>query len=63
MGDPELKAKRSAARKRNFIAKRMLEEKKPKVHISEKDREKQRKWRREHDPELDYENLDDWLTR
>lgn len=63
MGDPETKAKRSFSRKRDFIAKKMFEEKRPKIHMSEKDREKQRKWRLKSDPEGDYENLDDFIMR
>jgi hypothetical protein len=65
MGDPETKVKRSAKRKRNYIAKEMLESRgmKKKIHISDKDRDKQRKWRLKNDPEADYENLDDWLVR
>jgi septation ring formation regulator EzrA len=65
MGDPDIKAKRSATRKRNIIAKQMWEEtgRVKKVHMSAKDREKQRKWRLKNDPEGDYENLDEWLVR
>lgn len=65
MGDPETKAKRSASRKRNMIAKQMWEAKgaTKKVHTSAKDREKQRKWRLKDDPTGDYDNLDDWLFR
>ena len=63
MGDPETKAKRSAARKRNYIAKKMLETKTEKTHMSIKDREKQRKWRLEQDPDGDYEALDEWLLK
>lgn len=64
MGDPEVKAKRSQVRKRNFLAKKMLESKqfKKKIHMSKKDREKQRQWRLREDPDGDYENLDDWLS-
>ena len=63
MGDPEAKAKHSQRRKRNVLAKQMWETTKSikKVHDSEKDREKQRKWRLKNDPEGDYENLDDWI--
>lgn len=63
MGDPETKARRSASRKRNYIAKKMLEIKTEKTHMSAKDREKQRRWRYEQDPDGDYENLDDWLVK
>ena len=65
MGDPDTKAKRSFSRKRNYIAKVMRENtmKIKKVHDSDKDREKQRKWRLENDPDGDYENLDDWMLR
>ncbi len=63
MGDPEVKSKRSASRKRNYIAKKMFEEKQPKVHMSAKDREKQRKWRLSQDTSGDYDNLDEWLIR
>lgn len=64
MGDPEVKAKRSKVRKRNFIAKKMLESKqfKKKIHMNKKDREKQREWRLKNDPDSDYDNLDDWLS-
>lgn len=64
MGDPETKKARSNSRKRNFIAKRMLEDKqfKKKIHMTAKDREKQRKWRLQEDPDGDYENLDTFLT-
>lgn len=65
MGDPDLKAKRSYKRKRNILAKEMWEKTKSikKVHTSEKDREKQRKWRLEQDRDGDYDNLDDFLLR
>lgn len=65
MGDPETKVKRSTQRKRNMIAKKMWEAKGGvrKVHLSAKDREKQRKWRMKDDPEGDYDTLDDWLMR
>lgn len=63
MGDPETKVKRSFSRKRDFIAKKMFEEKRPKIHMSEKDRDKQRKWRLKSDPEGDYENLDDFIMK
>lgn len=64
MGDPDTKRARSTSRKRNFIAKRMLEDKqfKKKIHMTAKDREKQRKWRLQEDPEGDYESVDDWLS-
>lgn len=64
MGDPETKAKRSASRKRNVIAKKMWEDTKSikKVHMSAKDREKQRQWRMKQDDDSDYENLDEWLV-
>lgn len=64
MGDPEVKAKRSASRKRNFIAKKMLETTTmgKRIHKSAKDREKQRQWRLQHDPSGNYEELDDWLV-
>lgn len=65
MGDPEVKAKRSASRKRNYVAKKMWEETKDirRIHQSEKDKTKQRKWRYDNDPDGDYDNLDDWLMR
>ncbi len=62
MGDPEVKAKRSATRKRNFIAKKMLETMPKRIHMSAKDREKQRQWRLKNDPDGDYTEVDDWLT-
>jgi ribosomal protein RSM22 (predicted rRNA methylase) len=42
----------------------MLEDKqfKKKIHMTAKDREKQRKWRLQEDPDGDYENLDTFLT-
>lgn len=65
MGNPEEKAKRSFKRKRNFVAKRLLEDRQfsKKIHLSKKDRDKQRKWRLGEDPSGDYENLDDWILR
>jgi hypothetical protein len=63
MGDPELRVKRSYKRKRNFVAKKMLETTVEKTHISPKDREKQRKWRLKNDPDGDYEALDEWLVK
>ena len=64
MGNIEAKRVVSVKRKRNFIAKRMLETDtfKKKIHIPAKEREKQRKWRMKDDPEGDYEQLDDWLV-
>lgn len=63
MGDPDTKRARSTTRKRNFIAKKLREDRqfRKKVHMSEKDREKQRQWRLENDPEGDYENVDSFL--
>jgi hypothetical protein len=63
MGDPDTKYARSRTRKRNYIAKTMLQERqfKKKIHMTEKDRERQRKWRLQEDPTGDYEQLDDWL--
>lgn len=63
MGDPETRVKRSQARKRNFIAKKMRETMSKKIHIPKKDREAQRKWRLEKDPDGDYTNIDDWLCQ
>lgn len=65
MGDPETRAARSSSRKRNYLAKVMFEKTRniKKVHDSDKDREKQRKWRAYNDPDSDYENLDDWMLR
>lgn len=65
MGDPDLRSKRSYSRKRNIIAKEMWEKTRAvkKVHMSAKDREKQRKWRLEQDSSGDYNNLDDFLLR
>jgi hypothetical protein len=63
MGDPELRAKRSYTRKRNYIAKKMIETKTEKTHMSQKDIEKQRKWRLKNDPEGDYDALDEFLLR
>jgi hypothetical protein len=34
---------------------------KKKIHMSKKDREKQRQWRLKEDPDGDYDNLDEWL--
>ncbi len=64
MGDPQTRVKRSSARKRNFLVKKMRETGafKKKIHETAKDREKQRKWRIETDSDGDYEMLDDWLT-
>ena len=64
MGDPEVKVLRSKARKRNYIAKKMRETTTmvKRIHMSAKDRERQRKWRVDKDPEGDYEQLDEWLT-
>lgn len=62
MGDPDIKVKRSASRKRNFTAKKMLETMPKRIHMSAKDREKQRQWRLKNDPDGDYTELDDWLT-
>jgi len=58
------KAWHSLKRKRNFIAKKMLETTNQikKIHDNKKDREKQRKWRLKNDPDGDYDNLDDWLV-
>lgn len=65
MTDPDTKRKVSSKRKRNYIAKKMIEDTRgiKKIHLSAKDREKQRKWRLKNDPEGDYENLDDWLYK
>lgn len=63
MTDPETRKKRSQARKRNYIAKKMREDMPKKVHLSKKDREKQRVWRLKDDPTGDYENVDDFLLR
>ena len=64
MGDPDTRYTRSKVRKRNFIAKKLREDNqfKKKIHMSKKDREKQRKWRLQEDPDGDYENLDTFLT-
>ena len=64
MSEPEVKAKRSQTRKRNYIAKKMLETTTmgKRIHRSAKDREKQRQWRLKNDPDGDYTELDDWLT-
>lgn len=63
MGDPDTRYTRSKVRKRNFIAKKLREgpEFKKKIHMSKKDREKQRQWRLTQDPEGDYDNVDDFL--
>lgn len=65
MGDPDTKAKHSSKRKRNHLAKELWENKvyRKKVHISEKDRDKQRQWRLKNDPEGDYDNVDDFIMR
>lgn len=65
MGDPDTKRARSTTRKRNFVAKKLREDPqfKKKIHMNEKDRERQRKWRLKEDPEGDYEDLDNWLLR
>ena len=65
MGDPDTKAKRSTSRKRNFIAKKLRESNqfKKKIHMSEKDREAQRKWRLKNGPEGDYESVDDFIFK
>lgn len=63
MGDPEVRAKRSTSRKRNYLAKVMFERTRSikKVHDSDKDKQKQKNWRLEDDPDGDYDNLDNWL--
>lgn len=63
MGDPDTRYTRSKVRKRNFIAKKLREDPmfKKKIHMSKKDREKQRQWRLKEDPDGDYDNLDEWL--
>ncbi|TXH14764.1 MAG: hypothetical protein E6R03_08600 [Hyphomicrobiaceae bacterium] len=63
MGDPDDKLKHSA-RRRNFVAKKLRESQQfaKKVHMSAKDRDKQRKWRLDQDPTGDYESLDNWLV-
>jgi hypothetical protein len=65
MGDPETKAKHSASRRRNFIVKKLHEinQFSKKIHMSKKDREKQRQWRLENDIDGDYESVDDWLMK
>ena len=65
MGDPDTRYTRSKVRKRNFVAKKLREDPafKKKIHMSKKDREKQRQWRLKEDPESDYESVDDWLVR
>lgn len=64
MTSQSTKAWHSLKRKRNFIAKKMLETTNQikKIHDNKKDREKQRKWRLKNDPDGDYDNLDDWLV-
>lgn len=63
MGNPNTKARVSQKRKRNFIAKELVlnRQYRKKIHVSEKDREKQRQWRLREDPESDYNSLDDFL--
>lgn len=47
MGVPEVKQKHSRKRQRNFIAKKLRETKQfsKKVHIDEKQKQKERKWK------------------
>jgi ribosomal 50S subunit-associated protein YjgA (DUF615 family) len=61
VGNQRTKVKVSRKRQRNFIVKKMRETAIPKIHLSAKDREKQKKWRFQSDPSGDYEQLDDWL--
>ena len=64
MGDIEAKKYVSSKRKRNMVAKALLSDSrfKKKIHLPEKERERQRKWRLKTDPEGNYEELDDWLV-
>ena len=67
MNNPNVKAVVSEKRKRNFLVKKMRESGmfKKKIHDSEKDRDKQRKWRVDNEA-VDaehYEQLDDFLMR
>ena len=49
----------------NFIAKKLRTDEafRKKIHVSKKDRDKQRKWRLKTDPTGDYENVDDFILR
>ena len=67
MNNHNTKAIVSEKRKRNFLVKKMRETGmfKKKIHDSEKDREKQRKWRVDQEAQdaEHYEELDDFLMR
>jgi hypothetical protein len=63
MTDPDTRRKVSTKRRRNYIAKVMRETMPKKIYKSVKDREAQRKYRIERDPDSDYEELDNWLLK